>query len=544
MGRSHQEQEKKEWDKELEAYRGNYRGIVKFRRRHCCSSSRRSGAVLFGMIFVAMGRMLIGMGLMKLGVFSGERSRGFYIGMVVLGYGIGLPLMVFDALELIRHRFSDDYGLHGGKFYQLLRQRGRGPGPCGLADADCEERRTRLAYQAAGRRGKNGAFQLSDSFDRLHDPLLRLRLRAFRARSIAQGWRGSFIDLGRSAFLQPDLAQALPIRPGRMAVAIADLRASPADVGFANGRSPRLRCRPARNNRLPATKDMLNSTAAREVRRAWNSIRLVPAATEGHDMSTDTTAEPTELEPTVLDTEPSFLPGDGEEKKAVTGPEPRTAPRAEPVTGAQRYYSVDVLRGFALLGILAMNIVSFGWPGVVVRQPDERRWVRGARSSHLVLQPSLLRNEDDDHVLDALRRGAGARWTAGRSAGARIRGVYYRRVLWLLVIGLVHAYLIWSGDILVLYAECGLFLYFFRNLAPRTLIVLGFAALLYLVPILLAISSGIDYTKDYFQHADARVLARQQAGQVPELRDRAAQAVWHGWLAAQFREAPAERSNR
>ncbi len=69
------------------------------------------------MIFMAAGRMLIGMGLMKLGVFSGERSRGFYIGMVALGYGIGLPLMVFDALELINHEFSHDYGLHGGKFY-------------------------------------------------------------------------------------------------------------------------------------------------------------------------------------------------------------------------------------------------------------------------------------------------------------------------------------------------------------------------------------------------------------------------------------------
>ncbi len=104
----------------------------------------------------------------------------------------------------------------------------------------------------------------------------------------------------------------------------------------------------------------------------------------------------------------------------------------------------------------------------------------------------------------------------------------------------MHAYLIWSGDILVLYAECGLFLYFFRNLAPRALIVLGILALLYFVPILLAISSGIDYTKDYFGQADARVQARQEAGQAPELRDRAAQVVWHGWLAAQFRESPAE----
>ena len=61
-------------------------------------------------------------------------------------------------------------------------------------------------------------------------------------------------------------------------------------------------------------------------------------------------------------------------------------------------------------------------------------------------------------------------------AGARIRGVYYRRVLWLLAIGLVHSYLIWIGDILVLYAECGLLLYFFRNLSPRTLIIMGFSS--------------------------------------------------------------------
>ena len=105
--------------------------------------------------------------------------------------------------------------------------------------------------------------------------------------------------------------------------------------------------------------------------------------------------------------------------------------------------------------------------------------------------------------------------------GAHIRGVYYRRVLWLLAIGCVHAYLIWSGDILVLYAECGLLLYFFRNLAPRTLIILGIAALFYLVPILLGITAGIDSTKDYFRARDARVQARQQAGQLPEPRDRA-----------------------
>ncbi len=62
--------------------------------------------VFFGMLFVAMGRMLIGMGLMKLGVFSAGRSRRFYLWMVVIGYGIGIPLMIFDGWELIQHSFS------------------------------------------------------------------------------------------------------------------------------------------------------------------------------------------------------------------------------------------------------------------------------------------------------------------------------------------------------------------------------------------------------------------------------------------------------
>jgi uncharacterized protein len=57
---------------------------------------------------------------MKLGVFSAQRSRRFYLWMVGLGYGIGLPLMVFDALELIQHKFAFDYMIHGGILYNLF----------------------------------------------------------------------------------------------------------------------------------------------------------------------------------------------------------------------------------------------------------------------------------------------------------------------------------------------------------------------------------------------------------------------------------------
>ena len=49
--------------------------------------------------------MLIGMGLMKLGVFSAARSRRYYINMLLIGYGIGLPLMAFDAYHQIANGF-------------------------------------------------------------------------------------------------------------------------------------------------------------------------------------------------------------------------------------------------------------------------------------------------------------------------------------------------------------------------------------------------------------------------------------------------------
>jgi uncharacterized protein len=104
----------KSWNKELEVYRGRYDGIVKFRGRQLVFI--QTIVVIFFTLYMAIGRMLIGMGLMKLGVFSAQRSRRFYTWMLAIGYGVGLPLMVFDAWELIRHSFSANYEFHGGIF--------------------------------------------------------------------------------------------------------------------------------------------------------------------------------------------------------------------------------------------------------------------------------------------------------------------------------------------------------------------------------------------------------------------------------------------
>ena len=67
--------------------------------------------------WVALGRMLIGMGLMKLGVFSAERSRRFYMIQMLLGYGLGLPIVAAGALGLLRNNFDIGYKFGGGMDY-------------------------------------------------------------------------------------------------------------------------------------------------------------------------------------------------------------------------------------------------------------------------------------------------------------------------------------------------------------------------------------------------------------------------------------------
>jgi uncharacterized protein len=235
-------------------------------------------------------------------------------------------------------------------------------------------------------------------------------------------------------------------------------------------------------------------------------------------MTSDALPRPGDLEPTVLDTEPLDRPDPGE-----PGPEKAPKPEAKPVSSAERYFTVDVLRGFALLGILAMNIVLFGWPWPAYGNPMRGGGFSGLDRgvwffNHLIFEEKMM-------TIFSMLFGAGLVLMDQRAEarGARIQGVYYRRVLLLLAIGLVHSYLIWIGDILVLYAQCGLLLYFFRNLRPATLILCGILALLLLVPINLGFAAMADSMKA----AAKRVEAQKKAGEKPEPHDAQLAEAWN-----------------
>ena len=63
-------------------------------------------------------------------------------------------------------------------------------------------------------------------------------------------------------------------------------------------------------------------------------------------------------------------------------------------------------------------------------------------------------------------------------AGQRIWSYHYERTFWLLIFGMIHAYFICYGDILVTYALCGFVVYWFRNLSVPALFFIGGISLL------------------------------------------------------------------
>ena len=73
--------------------------------------------------------------------------------------------------------------------------------------------------------------------------------------------------------------------------------------------------------------------------------------------------------------------------------------------------------------------------------------------------------------------------------GLKTTGFHYRRIFWLLLFGLVHAYGIWFGDILVIYAMTGSVVYWAKGLKPKWLITLGL--LMLCVASGLSIASGL-----------------------------------------------------
>lgn len=156
----------------------------------------------------------------------------------------------------------------------------------------------------------------------------------------------------------------------------------------------------------------------------------------------------------------------------------------------QRIISLDVIRGFAILGILFMNIQSFSMVGQAYLNPMAYGDMTGLNKwvwiiSHVFADQKFMTIFSMLFGASILMITDGAERKTGSSLG-----IHYRRNFSLLLIGLAHAYLLWYGDILTPYAVCALLLYPLRKLPVRGLFIVGIA--------LFSIASLIEYSAALF----------------------------------------------
>jgi uncharacterized protein len=186
---------------------------------------------------------------------------------------------------------------------------------------------------------------------------------------------------------------------------------------------------------------------------------------------------------------------------------PALAVEPGPVAEAERIDSLDVLRGFALLGILVMNIQAFSMIEAAYNNPMAYGEIQGADFwvwliSHVLFDLKFM-------TIFTMLFGAGIILMAARRrrAGRGSAGIHYRRMGVLLLFGLLHAYLLWYGDILYFYAMCGLWVYLFRNWRPSVLISVG----LVLIAIPTFVSFGLSWSMAYWPADSLEDFVRQWA---------------------------------
>ena len=200
-------------------------------------------------------------------------------------------------------------------------------------------------------------------------------------------------------------------------------------------------------------------------------------------------------------------------------------PHAAPPAGAGRIDAIDILRGVAVLGILVMNIQSFAMPGAAYFNPTAYGDLEGANLCVWVAGRMLA--DQKFMTIFSMLFGASIVLMAERAeARGDAHRVHYRRMGWLLVIGLLHAHLLWSGDILFLYAVCGMLVYPLRRQPPGRLIALGVAML----AIASAYSVWMGLTLPYWPEEARSSLIREVWQPAPEVIAGELAAYRGAWL--------------
>jgi len=210
-----------------------------------------------------------------------------------------------------------------------------------------------------------------------------------------------------------------------------------------------------------------------------------------------------------------------------------------PTPAHERIDLFDILHGFALLGILIVNMGIFSFPYIAqfTRTPRGDS-VLDYATEFLIMALATWKF----YPLFSFLFGLGMWMQIERiqAVGGNPERFMVRRLLVLMGFGLIHALLIWNGDILFVYALVGLVALLFRKVQPRTLLI--WAGVLVAIPVIFGtgfVALGTLLAVDMSGAAEGMAMFRDLEQRTIEIYARGSWAeifVWRAieWLLFQF----------
>jgi len=177
---------------------------------------------------------------------------------------------------------------------------------------------------------------------------------------------------------------------------------------------------------------------------------------------------------------------------------------------AGRHVLPDLVRAFAVLGIVLVNVAYLAYPGAVTYHDGGLNNPLDYSAYFGVNAFATLKS----YTLFSLMFGVGFAYQMQIAERRKIplRGRYIRRLIGLLVLGILHVTFAFTGDILIVYAVIGALLYLFKNKPVKSLLRWGVVLILLQVFIVLAATGALYLGETYAPEEMVKVAAETQAG--------------------------------
>ena len=182
----------------------------------------------------------------------------------------------------------------------------------------------------------------------------------------------------------------------------------------------------------------------------------------------------------------------------------------QPLDPTSRIESIDVIRGWALLGILVINIMMFANPFEMSYNPSLMQTFE--RVDLTAFFVSWIGFEGSQRALFSMLFGASIVLLTSRlETGDRLeqaKSIYYRRTWLLIGFGMIDIVVfLWYGDILLLYGWLGLILYYARNSTPKKLITIASIIVILLMLVSIGLTAAVNFAEPFAAEVNEKLLA-------------------------------------